>query len=127
MCTYERRRAGQCCAAGKLSEEYLEWKGIILSPNRWLTVMDYLLNPSKITDYVERNCADRILSRDNHAYRLHAIILNPYQTTIPDDEDVLLCVDNFQAWDTFTRECVRLTSKRAAASLLAQMLAGPAI
>ena len=70
--------------------------------------MEYLLDPTKLTQYVTENCETRVVGGEDDIGYFQLFVLSEIPpgifSTIPDsDQQVLLCLDNFGAWDTYVQ------------------------
>lgn len=69
-------------------------------PNLLLIMMEYLQDPVKLKEYINANCADRVVTM-NGVDPISAQLLHTNTSKLPDDGVFKLCLDKSGAWDQF--------------------------
>jgi hypothetical protein len=83
-------------SAGRpLTAEEAEWEVVLEYPNKWLTLLDYMTNTTKIKPFMAR-CAAEIVGRNTNE-RVEASLIITRDSilykTLPETQQFLLCLD----------------------------------
>jgi hypothetical protein len=83
-------------AGRPLTAEEAGWDFVLENPNKWLILVDYLTNTSKIKPFMA-TCASKTVDTDSRNERLFAFSIISRSTgrefeSLPDNQEMLLCL-----------------------------------
>jgi hypothetical protein len=78
-----------------LTAEDAEWDFVLEYPNKWLTLVDYMTNPTKITPFMAGCAAEIVGGNTNERVEASLIITRDSSVfrTLPETQEFLLCLD----------------------------------
>jgi hypothetical protein len=87
----------------ELTEEHQKVSFVLDHPNRWLTLMHYLLNPPSIKEYVTQHCGRHVVGAVSENERITAARwVRQDIATLPKTQHMHVCADKRAvAWKQF--------------------------
>jgi hypothetical protein len=93
-------------AGRALTAEEANWENILRSPNKWLTLVNYMSDPAQLKPFMARCAAEIVSTVTSPSARIDAVYLitrDPSRFyTLPDNQELLLCLHasgtQFEDW-----------------------------
>ena len=84
-------------------EQRSKFKSVLDQPNRWLTLMQYLLDPPSITTFMAQNCGNHVVGEGHANERISAARwVRQDVSTLAAQQPLRLCTDKgAKAWRDF--------------------------
>lgn len=90
-------------AGDELTEEQRKFEFVLGMPNRWLTLMQYLLDPPSIKTFMAQNCGNHVVEMGRTNERITAARwVRQDVATLAQKQPLRLCTDmGGEAWNEF--------------------------
>ena len=84
-------------------EQRSKFKFVLDQPNRWLTLMQFLLDPPSITAFMAQNCGNHVVGEGSMNERVTAARwVRQDMASLPENQPLRLCTDKAaKAWKDF--------------------------
>lgn len=98
-----------CCSADRpLSAEEDSWEGTIPSPNRYRTLLPFILEPSTVLEYIAANCTTQELGGPTRFGSLSLLHFGHFtglytHKHLGVNQTFNMCVDTFGGYEEFAR------------------------
>lgn len=88
-------------ADGTVNETDAQAAAVQESPNKWLALLEYLLDPDALKAFMSANCHQQVINPGSLGYGTAAIFLQRDGVALPAKQPVQICTDNAEKWQTF--------------------------
>ena len=88
-------------ADGVMDESDNEAVQVMHSPNKWLTLLQYLTDPSALKAFLSDNCYPQTIQPGHLGHGTAGLFLRREHIELPTHQPVQLCTDNAGKWQAF--------------------------
>lgn len=88
-------------AAGAVDVNADELSQVLDSPNKWLKLLEYMLEPTALKGFISNNCYQQVIEPAELGYGTATRFIQRDGITVAEGQPVQLCTDNVGKWQSF--------------------------